>query len=90
MFGMLYLRAYRHRVPLGLTPREIFDVKAAAGSHMVSVTIGLPAMSVALARPGLSPMFSGFCYFLMGRAHWLYGTTVRRRRQARAERVPVA
>lgn len=87
MFGMLYLRAYRQRVPLGLTPREIFDVKAAAGSHMVSVAIGLLAVAVALAGPGLSPMFSGFCYFLMGPAHWLYGTMVRRRRQARSETV---
>jgi hypothetical protein len=82
MFGLLYLRAYRLRDALGLTPIDVFDVKAAAGSHMVSVGVGLIAIGVALLAPaGYSPL-SGFSYFLMAPAHALYGRMVRRGREA--------
>jgi uncharacterized membrane protein len=81
MFGMLYLRAYRQRDRLGLSALEVLDVKVAAGSHLVSVAVGVLAVGVALLAPGDYPAFSGFSYFLMGPAHWLYGRTMSRRRE---------
>jgi uncharacterized membrane protein len=82
MFGLLYLRAYRQREVLGLSRLEVLDVKIAAGGHMVSVAVGALSVAIALFGPGYIPMLSGFTYFLMGPAHWLYGRTMGRRRQA--------
>jgi hypothetical protein len=42
---------------------------------------------VALIAPPPYPVFSGFTYFLMGPAHWIYGTRVARRRQALRQQV---
>jgi uncharacterized membrane protein len=82
MFGLLYLRVYRQRDVLGLSRLEVMDVKIAAGAHMVSVAIGGLSVAIALFGPGYTPMLAGFTYFLMGPAHWIYGRTMGRRRQA--------
>jgi uncharacterized membrane protein len=81
MFGLLYLQAYRKREQLGLTPLEVFDVRAAGGEHMVSAGVGTVATLIALLAPPPYPVFSGFTYFLMGPAHWYYGTTAGKRRK---------
>jgi uncharacterized membrane protein len=82
MFGLLYLHAYRKRDALGLSPMEVFDVRAAGGEHLVSVGVGTIATTVALVAPPPFPVFSGFTYFLMGPAHYFYGVRVGRRRKA--------
>jgi len=81
MFGLLYLQAYRKRKEIGLTPLEVFDTRAAGGEHLVSASVGALATFVALAAPPPYPAFSGFTYFLMGPAHWIYGARVGRRRK---------
>src|SRR5687768_4882071 len=63
MFGLLYLHAYRKRDALGLSPMEVFDVRAAGGEHLVSVGVGTIATLVALVAPPPYPVFSGFTYF---------------------------
>ena len=55
LFALLYRHAYKRRVALGLTPLEVFDVKMYAGHHIVSATVGLVALSVAVAGPLLCP-----------------------------------
>jgi len=90
MFGLLYLQAYRKRHVLGLSPVEVFDVRAAGGEHLVSASVGIIATVVALVAPPPYPVFSGFTYFLMGPAHWIYGTRVARRRQALREQIAAA
>lgn len=85
MFGLLYLHAYRKRHELGLTSLEVFDTRAAGGEHLVSASIGALATLIALAAPFPWPMFSGFTYFLMGPAHWVYGVRVGRRRKVLEE-----
>jgi hypothetical protein len=82
IFGLLYLLAYRSRHTLGLSAVEIFDVKSAAGAHMVSVGVGVLAVAVALLAPGYTTGMSGFTYFLMWPAHAAYGSRVRRQRKA--------
>jgi hypothetical protein len=84
MFGLLYLRAYRRRVELALTPLEVFDTRAAGGEHLVSAAFGTMATLVALLAPFPYVVGSGFAYFLMGPAHWIYGVRVGRRRRALA------
>jgi Endosomal/lysosomal potassium channel TMEM175 len=81
MFGLLYLQAYRKRDELKLTPLEVFDTRAAGGEHLVSVSIGALATLVALTTPPPYPVFSGFTYFLMGPAHWIYGMRIGKRRR---------
>ena len=83
MFGLLYLQAYRKRNELKLTPLEVFDTRAAGGEHLVSASIGALATLVALTTPPPYPVFSGFTYFLMGPAHWIYGVRIGKRRRER-------
>jgi uncharacterized membrane protein len=87
MFGLLYLHAYRRRNQLGLSPLEVFDVRATGGEHLVSAGVGAIATAVALLAPPPFPVFSGFTYFLMGPAHWVYGVRVGRRRRALEHRL---
>jgi hypothetical protein len=82
MFALLYWRAYRKRVELGLSPLEAFDAQSSGGEHLVSAGVGAFATLIALAAPWPLPVFSGFCYFLMGPAHWIYGVRAGRRRKA--------
>jgi hypothetical protein len=82
MFGLLYWHAYRRRQVLGLSPLELLDVKIAAGSHAVSAAVGVLSVGVAALAPGNYPAFAGFSYFLMGPAHWLYGSAMGRKRRA--------
>jgi uncharacterized membrane protein len=81
MFALLYAQAYRRRAELQLTTLETFDARAAMGEHAVSAAIGTFATAIALAAPWPYPVFSGFSYFLMGPAHWLYGRRVGQQRR---------
>lgn len=82
MFAGLYWHAYRKRDELGLTPLELFDVRAFVGHHLVSVAVGILAVIVALAVPRQIAIVSPMCFGLMGPAHWTWGTRVARRRRA--------
>ena len=82
MFALLYLQAWRKRHELNLTTLERFDTRAALGAHLVSATVGVIATGVALFAPMPLPLFSGFTYFLMGPAHWVFGVSSSRRRKA--------
>ena len=82
MFALLYLQAWRRRRELDLTPLEMFDTRAALGAHLVSASVGVIATGIALFAPMPLPLFSGFTYFLMGPAHWVFGLSSSRRRKA--------
>lgn len=82
MFALLYLQAYRRRRELHLTPLEVFDVRQSVGEHLVSASVGLLAIAVALLAPMPFSVTSGFTYFLMGPAHCGFGVLSGRRRKA--------
>jgi len=82
MFALLYLQAWRRRRELDLTPLEMFDTRAALGAHLVSASVGVIATGIALFAPMPLPLFSGFTYFLIGPAHWVFGLSSSRRRKA--------
>ena len=87
MFAMLYGHAHRRRQELALTPLEVFDVKA-FGGHLVSASVGLLAVLVAVAAPLRFAPLSPMCFGLMGPAHWWFSTMMRRRRQVVERRRP--
>ena len=82
LFALLYRHAYKRRVELGLTPLEVFDVKVYAGHHMVSATVGLVALLVAVAGPLAMAPISPSCFALMGPGHWWFGSRADKRRRA--------
>ena len=51
LFALLYRHAYNKRSDLGLTPLEVFDAKSYAGHHLVSATVGLVALALAVGGP---------------------------------------
>jgi uncharacterized membrane protein len=80
MFTLLYARAYARRGALGLTDIELFDLKSLAGHHLVSASVGLIAMSVALFVPLKFAPLSPSSLMLMGPGHFAWGTIRARRR----------
>jgi uncharacterized membrane protein len=88
MFALLYLRAYSKRGELELDAIETFDVKAFAGHHLVSASVGLIATVVALLALLRFAPLSPMCFALMGPAHWLFGNSMQKRR-ATFSRAPV-
>lgn len=81
MFAALYWHAYRKREELGLTPLELFDVRAYVGHHLVSAAVGMVVVIVALAVPPRIAFLSPMCFGLMGPAHWAWGAREGRRRR---------
>ena len=82
LFALLYRHAYKRRVELGLTPLEVFDAKMFAGHHLVSATVGLVALLVAVAGPLTLAFISPMCFALMGPGHWWFGARADKRRRA--------
>jgi uncharacterized membrane protein len=80
MFALLYAHAYTRRAELQLDALEVFDVKAFAGHHLVSASVGLVVTLVALIAPLRFAPLAPMCFALMGPGHWLYGNYVQKRR----------
>jgi uncharacterized membrane protein len=81
MFALLYRHAYNKRDSIGLTPVDVMDVKALAGHHLVSASVGLISAAVAFMAPvrlaPLAPMLFG----LMGPLHWGFGMYMQKKRR---------
>ena len=82
LFALLYLQAYRKRDVLQLSPLEVFDTRESGGAHLISAAVGAFATAIALFAPLPVAVFSGFTYFLMGPAHFIYGVKSGRLRKA--------
>jgi uncharacterized membrane protein len=83
MFTLLYRHAYNKREALALTPSEVFDVKVFAGHHLVSVSVGLVALAIAMFAPVEMAPLSPTAFALMGPAHWMFGMASAIRRKQR-------
>lgn len=88
MFALLYLHAYRKRQELGLTPLDIFKIKSFAGHHMVSATVGVVVVVIALAAPRNYAFISPMVFMLMWPAHALYGSRREKKRKAFEAQLP--
>jgi uncharacterized membrane protein len=80
VFVLLYWNVYRKREALGLSPREAFDARAGARTHLISVGVGLLSIALALTLPPYLIAFSGLIYALQGPLHWRNGVLIERAR----------
>lgn len=88
MFGLLYLHAYRRRHDLGLTPLEVFNVRAFAGQQVVSAAVGAVVVLIALAGPRRYAFVSPMAFILMWPAHTLYDARIQKKRKAFEAQLP--
>jgi len=88
MFRLLYLHAYRKRHELGLSPLDVFKIKSFAGHHMVSATVGVVVVVIALAAPRNYAFISPMVFMLMWPAHALYGHRREKKRKAFEAQLP--
>jgi uncharacterized membrane protein len=88
MFGLLYLHAYRKRHELGLTPLEVFNVRAFAGQQVVSVAVGAIVVLIAVAGPRRYAFISPMAFILMWPAHAFYGMRIQKKRKVLETQLP--
>jgi uncharacterized membrane protein len=82
MFVALYARAYAKRQELQLDPLEVFDLKALAGHHAVSASVGCISLAIALWAPLRWAPFAPVSLGLMGPGHTAWAIYHNRRRKA--------
>lgn len=87
-FALLYLHAYRKRHDLGLTPLEVFNVRAFTGQQIVSATIGAIVVLIAVCAPRSYASAAPMAFALMWPGHWFYETRIRKKRKAVEARLP--
>jgi uncharacterized membrane protein len=90
MFTLLYWHAYTRRRELALTTLEVFDVRAFAGHHIVSASVGILALLVAVAAPRRLAFVSPMCFVLMGPAHAVWGARASKKRRALEAQLHIA
>ena len=81
VFVLLYWNVYRKRHVLGLTAEEAFDARMGARTHMISVSVGLLSIVMALTIPVGLIGFAGAIYGLQGPLHWRNGVLIDRARR---------
>jgi uncharacterized membrane protein len=87
VLALLYLHAYRSRVPLSLSELQVYEARAAILLYASIAGIGVLSALIALVLPDQVSL-AGFVYFLITVPSVVAGTLVgrRRRREARAPR----
>jgi beta-lactamase class A/uncharacterized membrane protein len=85
-FAFLYWHAWRRRDVLGLTEEDRVMLKSALGHHLISISVGLGSVALALTLPVRWSWLAGPWYSLMGPLHGWWGM----RSHARVERVRAA
>lgn len=88
MFALLYRHAYRKRHELGLTPLEVFNVRAFAGQQVVSAAVGAVVVLIAVAAPRRYAFISPMAFILMWPAHALYERRTEKKRKALEAQLP--
>jgi beta-lactamase class A/uncharacterized membrane protein len=82
-FALLYWHAWRRRDALGLTDEERVLLKSSLGHHLISISVGLTSVVLALTLPLRWSWLAGPWYSLMGPLHGWWGM----RSHARVERL---
>lgn len=81
VFVLLYWNVHRKRGALGLTPPQAFEARAGMRSHLVSVSVGLASIVLALAVPINWIWTAGAIYGLQAPLHWRNGVLIERARR---------
>lgn len=80
VFVLLYRNQYRRREELNLSPEQIFAARTGVRTHLISVTVGLVSIVMALTVPIGWIWTAGVIYSLQGPLHWRNGVLIERRR----------
>jgi uncharacterized membrane protein len=81
LFALLYRRALSKREEMGLSEMEIFDARTNIAHHLISAGVGMLSLAVATVGPLELAPIAPTVYFLMGPAHFAYGTVSGRKRR---------
>ncbi len=81
LFVLMHRRAYKLRDVLELDDLELYLTRTEIGSHLISMSIGVVSILLAIVGGKLAPMLAGMVYFSMGPVHGIYAS----RRATRAE-----
>lgn len=84
LFALMTWHAWRRREALELTATERLVTRATVSSHLLSTSIAVGSIALALADTRATVAFSGLIYFLMGPAQGLHGWWWGRRIEASA------
>ncbi|MEP6915052.1 MAG: TMEM175 family protein [Acidobacteriota bacterium] len=82
VFTLLYHHAYANREKLGLSALEAFDAREGTERQLVSMSVGVVSFLIATMAPLRLVMFAPTAFMLMWPAHWIHGSTSRKRRTA--------
>lgn len=80
VFVLLYWNVYRKRAALGLSAEEIFEARAGARTHALSMGVGLVSIAMAWLLPFPWFVLAGPIYALQGPLHWRNGVLIARAR----------
>jgi uncharacterized membrane protein len=80
VFVLLYWNVYRKRDALELTPSEAFEAWAGIRSHLLSVSVGVLSVLIALTVPIEWIWTAGAIYGLQGPLHWRNAVVIARAR----------
>lgn len=72
MFTFLYLRAWKRRDQLGLSPAQASAVKASMGTHAVNTLGGLFVVAISLLIPRRYAYVGPMSFMVLAPAHWIY------------------
>lgn len=87
LFVLLYRHAIAKREDLHLTELDVFDARTHVVHHLISTSIGVISLVIALVAPlGLVPL-APMAFFLMGPGHWFHGARSRKLRRELEERL---
>lgn len=87
LFTLLYRHAIAKREELHLTELEVFDARTHVVHHLISTSVGVISLLIALVAPlGLVPL-APLAFFLMGPGHWVHGARSHKQRRALEERL---
>lgn len=86
VFALLQWHAYRKREELRLNEIEVFDTRTGIQYHLVSVSVALISIFIALTRMNNAAFFAGIIYALMGPIFTVFGMMTGRRRRILEQR----
>jgi uncharacterized membrane protein len=82
IFCLLYLRVIVHRVALDLTPLELMSTRETLFHHVITGTVGIVSVLVALSLPLNLVGIAGLVYSLLVPYFWISKRIFRRRKRA--------
>ena len=85
IFVLLYWNQYRQRTAFGLSDEQAFAARTGARTHLISVSVGLLSVVMALTVPIEWIWTAGVIYGIQGPLHWRNGVLIEK---ARAKAFP--